>query len=683
MQSDEKKSTSGKLEVSDEVPYTMRISRLTIDKLGVKLYDKVSAVVAELIANSFDADAEKVTISLPLGVALATKKRDGSIDEKGYTIEIEDDGHGMTPTEAQEFYLIVGKDRRNDKKRGGKSRHKNRPVMGRKGIGKLAPFGVCKQIEVISAGGEEVKGQGYLVSHFILKYDDIVVDTEQVVPLESGELDKTYKSDSGTIIRLTNFAVKNVPNRETFHRQLATRFIFTRTDFEVVINDTTTNIIEPVKSSEIAYFPNTKIDLANRPVITESGESLPVKGWLAMALESHKNVELAGVRIYAREKIVGQTRDFEHPAGFTGEYTLRSYLVGVIEADWLDLDKGEDLIRSDRQGILWDSEYGQALKKWGAELMREIGKITKEPRRKKKSSLFMERSDFAKLANDRFPNQKSIVDVAIDLAEKIGAFAAEDELSDKEYLTDLSEVILIVAPHKALIDAFQDFNKAIDKGKESIEQIVDLFDKTRIAEMAAYSRIASERVQTIKNLELIVEKKPNENEFQKLLADAPWLIEPTWSVISKNQALKTFKNAFQIWWKEKYSEEIVLDIGYETKKPDFTLVNVGELLHIVEIKRKGHNFDDDDCERLLNYIFAFRQFFSENGVLAGKFPNGWRIDLIADGVDLKTNANKLGYENIERIGELKRISWIDFLAKARTSHEEFLNVADEAEIRKS
>ena len=32
-------------------PYEIVISRLTIDKLGVKLYDKVSAVVAELVAN--------------------------------------------------------------------------------------------------------------------------------------------------------------------------------------------------------------------------------------------------------------------------------------------------------------------------------------------------------------------------------------------------------------------------------------------------------------------------------------------------------------------------------------------------------------------------------------------------------------------------------------------------------
>ena len=38
--------------------YRMTISRMTIDKLGVKLYDKVSAVIAELVANAYDADAD-------------------------------------------------------------------------------------------------------------------------------------------------------------------------------------------------------------------------------------------------------------------------------------------------------------------------------------------------------------------------------------------------------------------------------------------------------------------------------------------------------------------------------------------------------------------------------------------------------------------------------------------------
>ena len=47
--------------------YKMTISRLTVDKLGVKLYDRVSAVIAEIIANSYDADATEVTVRAPMG----------------------------------------------------------------------------------------------------------------------------------------------------------------------------------------------------------------------------------------------------------------------------------------------------------------------------------------------------------------------------------------------------------------------------------------------------------------------------------------------------------------------------------------------------------------------------------------------------------------------------------------
>jgi len=86
--------------------------------------------------------------------------------------------------------------------------------------------------------------------------------------------------------------------------------------------------------------------------MAEDGSTLPVTGWLGMAKEAYKNEEMMGVRIYARGKIVGVTRDFNQPAGFTGEFAMRSYLVGQIEAEWFDLDQGEDLVRTDRQDIL-------------------------------------------------------------------------------------------------------------------------------------------------------------------------------------------------------------------------------------------------------------------------------------------------------------------------------------------
>ena len=78
--------------------YEMTISRLTVDKLGVKLYDKVSAVIAELVSNSYDADATHVIIEAPMSGYL-TSKAGGSITDRGYEIRVIDNGIGMTPDE--------------------------------------------------------------------------------------------------------------------------------------------------------------------------------------------------------------------------------------------------------------------------------------------------------------------------------------------------------------------------------------------------------------------------------------------------------------------------------------------------------------------------------------------------------------------------------------------------------
>lgn len=138
--------------------YKMTISRLTVDKLGVKLYDRVSAVIAELVANSYDADATEVVITAPMDGMLA-RKQAGVLIDQGFSIEISDDGGGMLVdekvNEVNEFYLKVGSERRNDPRRGDLSKKFGRRVMGRKGVGKLAPFGVCQAIEVISSSGEK------------------------------------------------------------------------------------------------------------------------------------------------------------------------------------------------------------------------------------------------------------------------------------------------------------------------------------------------------------------------------------------------------------------------------------------------------------------------------------------------------------------------------------------------
>lgn len=660
---------------ADGQGYTLRISRLTIDKLGVRLYDRASAVVAELVANGHDADATNVWVELPLSTLLAG--RDPETREptsSGYEIVVRDDGHGMTPAEAREYYLSVGRDRRKSAGQGDRSRGKHRPVMGRKGIGKLAPFGICKRIEVVSSGGKPVPGRGYLTTHFFLDFDKILKDTDTAVELDVGPMDGTYQLKTGTTIRLTSFLAKRVPGPDDFHRQLAVRFAFVDPGFHIHIRDTRAN---PPVDSDIGQFQvevnaDTRIDVSGRPVLAD-GRELSVKGWVAMARQSHKNQEGAGVRIYARGKIVATTRDFEQPAGFTGEYTMRSYLVGEVEANWLDDE--EDLIRTDRQAILWDSDLGSALRAWGAELIKEVAKKSAKPRREKKRDEFLKKSELKDKASARY-DDPAVVEEAVQLGEQIGSFAAEDELDDPDYIEGLTEIILSVAPHRALVEAF----KKIAKQEEAtIDELITLFGKTKLAEMASYAQIAAERVTTILSLErLISGTNVPEADLQALISSAPWLIRPDWSVLTANQQLRTFRGQLVRFFKTRYGQDIDIAVSYETKRPDFTLIQHGNRLHVVELKAPGHGFNDADYDRLQNYVDAFEEFFEQHRQVSSAFPEGWQIDLIADSVNLQRRANVHAFSSFMNKRQVVRSTWEDFLQAAVQAHAQILQLYNDA-----
>ena len=196
---------------------------MTVDKLGVKLYDRVSAVIAELVANGYDADAEVVTIEAPMATYLATLSI-GRVKDAGHAIVVKDDGCGMTPGLINSFYLKVGGERRTDPNRGNKSPRLGRSVMGRKGVGKLAPFGICNKIEVISSGGDPVDGiddhgkpiRGYRTAHFIMKRDAILSDVDEEYSPSLGHLDDTIQPETGTQIVMTEFINRRVPDLPAF-----------------------------------------------------------------------------------------------------------------------------------------------------------------------------------------------------------------------------------------------------------------------------------------------------------------------------------------------------------------------------------------------------------------------------------------------------------------------------------
>lgn len=225
-------------------PYTMTISRLTVDKLGVRLYDKVSAVLAELVANGYDADATEVRVRAPMGKYLAVNDGD-EVRDQDYSVEVCDDGLGMTPEEVNEFYLRVGAERRKDDRRGDTSKKYSRKVMGRKGVGKLAPFGICHRIEVLSSGGEWVDGEdehgdrakGYRTAHLFLDRDKILQDTDYDYEPDVGPLDGVVRANTGTTLRLTLFARRKVPDIETLDRQMAQRFGLASSTWRITLDE--------------------------------------------------------------------------------------------------------------------------------------------------------------------------------------------------------------------------------------------------------------------------------------------------------------------------------------------------------------------------------------------------------------------------------------------------------------
>ena len=651
--------------------YTMPISPLTVDKLGVKLYDKVSAVIAELIANSYDADARRVTVEAPMGQYLATKAG-GTLTDKGLKITISDDGIGMTPEEMQAFFLVVGAERRNDSRRGSESRVFKRKVMGRKGVGKLAPFGICKVIEVISSGGEKItreedgiEKEGFLTSHILLEYDGIVAkgdDPDEPYEPSVGNRDETLDDKTGTTVILQNFNYRRVPDLEGLSRQIAQRFGISSQDWEIVVQDNTKTPSDPEFSRKIGAFdvqaaPNTQISFqldgsGQSQVIGPDGDMIPdlqagfehegkfypVSGWIAYSKEPYKDDLMAGVRIYCRGKIAAQTSVFNRGAGFTGEHNIRSYLVGELYADWLDEEN--DLIQTDRRDILWSDELGTAFQKWGQEIVLRIGKLSRDPMRKIALEVFLETGDVEKRVREAYPsdNEGGIRDRAMRIAKMFGQSISRAEAENHEVVNDLVDLSITIAPHVTFDEMMR---AAAAQSETPLSVLSNLLNTARIAELSSFGRIAQDRLSVIERLKTLKDDDETvEGDLQKLINDAPWLINPEWAPITANQALASLRREFEKYYEKETGETISLsDFEDPDRRPDFVLSSQEGVIQIIEIKKPSHALHNEEMDRIVAYHDCMKSFLEDKqNKLFREFFHDFRLTLVCDGLALKGTA---------------------------------------------
>lgn len=112
------------------------ISPFTVDsallhELGERLVGKPHIALAELVKNSYDADALHVDIIF-----------------EGDTIQIIDNGHGMDFDDYDRFWMRVGSPHKQDQRF---SPRLCRPLTGSKGIGRLAVQFLAREIEICTA----------------------------------------------------------------------------------------------------------------------------------------------------------------------------------------------------------------------------------------------------------------------------------------------------------------------------------------------------------------------------------------------------------------------------------------------------------------------------------------------------------------------------------------------------
>jgi hypothetical protein len=233
----------------------------------------------------------------------------------------------------------------------------------------------------------------------------------------------------------------------------------------------------------------------------------------------------------------------------------------------------------------------------------------------------------------------------------------------------------MLAPHVTLDRTLRE---VADDSTTPLTAVAAILRTARIAELSSFGRIAEERVRVIERLESLKDDTTSqEREFQKLVYEAPWLIDPQWSPLTANQPFSTLKEEFQKYYKKITKQKILLnDFSDTTKRPDFVLASHGPTIEIVEIKRPNHALQNLEMERIQTYVEVMEKFLNEPGHedFRRRFPE-FHVTLVCDNVNL-TGVHKGSFEGLRKPEKLTWITWSSFLLRTRTAHQEFLNQAE-------
>jgi hypothetical protein len=511
---------------TDDRKLVLRFGGSLVEQLGAQLYPRVTASVAELVSNAWDADATDVWIKMPFGDAWG----------EDATIEVIDNGHGMTREDARERYLMVGRNRR--KEDGRETSLGGRPLHGRKGIGKLAAFGTSAWLECVTRRGEATTA-------FAIDYEDLrtkhpaedyeAIELENPDPLVDPNTGKQL--ESGTRVRLTKLKARRRTPESTFRRSMARRFALNVADMQVWING------EPLERFEYDVeirFPRDGVPVGVTLDVDDDGwaaeeidysaydgegKTREVRWWIGFTKLPIPDEDVRGVSILTRGKLAQRPFTFEKSQGSTGQLA-QEYLVGEVRADWIDHGKEaeQDLIQSNRDQLQLDNEELEPLLDWGRErltwAMAERNKIRRE-RRVGADSLGSQVEAVLERAPARSRER---------LRTLAGRIADVTE-ADQRALAKAVEAVVEATDARAARAAGDDLRLAADPDEDHTWA---LLSEAATAAAPGRSALASARADALAHFVVAV-REPPAKRLHRALATDPWIVWPLLDVLPHEQ----------------------------------------------------------------------------------------------------------------------------------------------------
>lgn len=344
--------------------YRISIDPRILELLGPNLYTNIYYVLAELIANAYDADAKNVYVI-------------ANMDD----IRVEDDGHGMSYKQGDVTrYLDVAAESRTTEK-DSLTRSRKRRKMGRKGVGKLAALSVSENVDVMTIVGREKSG--FVLSRRIEKGNLL-----RPIPEKDIEFSRIKKHGTAIVMRSPQYRLHK--SLDAVKRNLLKIFPLVGKDFKIhiirgheveIIRSFDQNIMKELVAlvtlgKAYSYlcklvpddFPQRRGDL----VVAREAKIIPVKMRDSTGAEREYPLEIKGwIGTYQSTKgRKAELTDFPDnfislfANGKMGEFNIlpvvgqnklnEVYVVGQLHVDLFELTELPDMALSNRQGYKSD-----------------------------------------------------------------------------------------------------------------------------------------------------------------------------------------------------------------------------------------------------------------------------------------------------------------------------------------